>query len=100
MPVFGFAFRYSRTTDRAGLPYNRSIIVRARAVCLIVLDSAGIGDAPDAAAFGDEGSATLPNISRAVGGLSRRNRASWGLGNIAGLEGVAPAERPRGAYGS
>ncbi|MGH2774652.1 MAG: phosphopentomutase [Actinomycetota bacterium] len=73
---------------------------RARAVCLIVLDSAGIGDAPDAAVFGDEGSATLPNIARAVGGLSLPNMASLGLGNIVAIEGVAPAEKPAGAYGS
>ena len=71
-----------------------------RAVCLIVLDSAGIGDAPDAAAFGDEGSATLPNIARAVGGLSLPNMAALGLGNIVDIEGVTPAETPAGAYGS
>jgi len=71
-----------------------------RAVCLIVLDSAGIGDAPDAAAFGDEGSATLPNIARAVGGLSLPNMAALGLGNIVDIEGVPPAETPEGAYGS
>jgi phosphopentomutase len=72
----------------------------ARGVCLIVLDSAGIGDAPDAAAFGDEGSATLPNIARAVGGLSLPNLAALGLGNIVDIDGVAPAEAPAGAYGS
>jgi phosphopentomutase len=71
-----------------------------RAVCLIVLDSAGIGDAPDAAVFGDEGSATLPNIARAVGGLSLPNMAALGLGNIVDIEGVAPAQTPAGAYGS
>ncbi|CAN5603292.1 phosphopentomutase [soil metagenome] len=73
---------------------------RARAVCLIVLDSAGIGGAPDAAAFGDEGSATLPNIARAVGGLSLPNLASLGLGNVVHIDGVAPSEKPTGAYGS
>ena len=72
----------------------------ARAVCLIVLDSAGIGGAPDAAAFGDEGSATLPNIARAVGGLSLPNMAALGLGNIVDIEGVAPSEAPTGAFGS
>ena len=38
-------------------------------VVLIVLDSVGCGDAPDAAQFGDEGSNMLGNIARAVGGL-------------------------------
>ena len=75
-------------------------VPRSRAVCLIVLDSAGIGDAPDAAAFGDEGSATLPNIARAVGGLSLPNMAALGLGNIVDIEGVAPADAPAGAFGS
>ncbi len=75
-------------------------VPRFRAVCLIVLDSAGIGDAPDAAAFGDEGSATLPNIARAVGGLSLPNMAALGLGNIVDIEGVVPADAPTGAYGS
>jgi phosphopentomutase len=72
----------------------------ARAVCLIVLDSAGIGDAPDASAFGDEGSATLPNIARAVGGLSLPNMAALGLGNIVDIDGVAPVQAPTGAFGS
>jgi len=75
-------------------------VPRFRAVCLIVLDSAGIGDAPDAAAFGDEGSATLPNIARAVGGLSLPSMAALGLGNIVDIEGVVPAEAPTGAFGS
>ena len=40
-----------------------------RAVVWIVLDSVGIGGAPDAAEFGDEGSATLQHVAEAVGGL-------------------------------
>ena len=46
---------------------------RARAVVLIVLDSVGIGDAPDAAEFGDEGTATLPHVAEAVGGIALPN---------------------------
>ena len=38
-------------------------------VCLIVCDSWGIGDAPDAEAYGDAGSDTLGNTARAVGGI-------------------------------
>ncbi|HCL49379.1 MAG TPA: phosphopentomutase, partial [Clostridiaceae bacterium] len=37
-------------------------------VILIVLDSVGIGELPDAALYGDEGSNTVGNISKAVGG--------------------------------
>ena len=36
---------------------------------MIVLDAVGAGELPDAADFGDEGSNTLGNVARAVGGL-------------------------------
>jgi phosphopentomutase len=68
-------------------------------VIIIVLDSVGIGELPDAAAFGDVGSNTLGNIARAVGGLDLPELGALGLGNIAPLEGIPPAPRPAGAYG-
>lgn len=71
-----------------------------RAVALVVLDSVGIGGAPDAAAFGDEGSATLQHVADAVGGLYLPNLQALGLGNITPVAGVAPAAAPRGAFGS
>ena len=37
---------------------------------VIVLDSVGIGEAPDAADFGDVGSHTIGNTARVVGGLN------------------------------
>jgi phosphopentomutase len=74
-------------------------VIEARAVVLIVLDSVGIGDAPDAAAFGDEGSATLPNIAAAVGGIRLPNLERLGLGWIATIEGV-DRRRPDGAFGA
>ena len=55
---------------------------------IIVLDGVGIGAAPDAATYGDVGSDTLGNLSRAVGGLDLPNLAGAGLGNIARLAGV------------
>lgn len=67
-------------------------------VIIVVLDSVGIGEAPDAAEFGDVGSNTLGNIARAVGGLHVPNMGALGLGNIAPLEGVPPAQSPQGAY--
>ena len=72
----------------------------ARNILLIVLDSVGIGGAPDAAAFGDEGSATLPHVAEAVGGIRLPNMAALGLGSIAEIAGVAPAGEPSGAFGS
>jgi len=70
-----------------------------RRVVLIVLDSVGCGDAPDAEKFGDEGSNTLVNTAHAVGGLKLPNMGRLGLGNITPIEGVPPAAAPSGIYG-
>src|SRR3982751_4634670 len=59
--------------------------------CVIVLDAVGAGALPDAAAFGDEGSDTLGNVARAVGGLARPPLEAFGLGNVEPLEGC-PAQ--------
>lgn len=69
-----------------------------RRVCLIVLDSAGIGEMPDAAAWGDAGADTLGNIlkSREV---RLPNLRRLGLGNIRPLNGLPPDESPIGSYG-
>ncbi len=68
-------------------------------VILIVLDSVGIGEAADAAAYGDVGSHTLGNIAQAVGGLHLPNMESMGLANIAILDGLKPQMVPTAAYG-
>jgi phosphopentomutase len=67
-------------------------------VALIVLDSLGMGEMPDAAAWGDAGADTLGHIceSREV---SMPNLRAWGLGNVRSLAGVPPVESPRGSYG-
>lgn len=72
---------------------------RIKRVTLIVLDSVGCGDAPDAAAFGDEGSNTLSNIGREVGGLYLPNLGQLGLGNLTDIQGVPPTSTTNGAYG-
>lgn len=66
---------------------------------ILVLDGVGAGELPDAADYGDRGSDTLGNLSRAVGGLDLPNLASLGLGNLHRIEGVPPAERPLASYG-
>ena len=58
--------------------------------CVIVLDAVGVGALPDAAAYGDEGSDTLGNVARAVGGLDLPNLEALGLGNVERLEGCRP----------
>ncbi|HXE71592.1 MAG TPA: phosphopentomutase [Candidatus Nitrosotenuis sp.] len=68
-------------------------------VVLVVLDSVGCGELPDASSYGDVGSDTLGNTARAVGGLKLPNLASLGLGNIHPVQGVPPASAPRACYG-
>ena len=57
---------------------------------MIVLDAVGAGELPDAAEYGDEGSDTLGNVARAVGGLDLPNLEALGLGNVADLQGCPP----------
>ena len=65
----------------------------------MVLDSVGIGGAPDAADFGDEEAATLQHVAEAVGGLALPHMQALGLGNITEILGVTPAAQPDGAFG-
>jgi len=68
-------------------------------VIIIVLDSMGVGELPDAAAYGDEGSNTLANTAKAVGGLALPHMQQLGLGHVTAIEGVPPCDEPLGAYG-
>ena len=76
---------------------------------LIVLDSVGIGSAPDAAEYGDAGASTLVHLAAAAGGLNVPTLQKMGLGNIPALlhhrpaekiEGVPPAPKPIASYGA
>ena len=67
-------------------------------VILIVLDSAGIGELPDAADFGDEGSNTFGNIYKVRGRLDLPNMYRLGLGNIEG-SGLPKTDAPEGVFG-
>src|ERR1051325_7769689 len=60
--------------------------------CVIVLDAGGAGELPDGDAYGDEGSDTLGNVARAVGGLDLPNLEALGLGNVEPLEGCPPID--------
>lgn len=70
-----------------------------RRVVLIVLDSVGIGELPDAKDYFDEGSDTVGNISKAIGGLRLPGMEKIGLGNINGIKGILRSDSPTGAYG-
>lgn len=69
-----------------------------RRVIWIVLDSVGIGEMPDAAAYGDQGSDTLGNIARRRP-LRLPNLCRLGLANIKPIAGLDPAGKPLGAFG-
>lgn len=67
-------------------------------VIWIVLDSVGAGELPDAGDYGDQGSDTLGNISRAVP-LNLPTLRALGLPRVARIDGMADVDRPAGAYG-
>jgi phosphopentomutase len=62
------------------------------------MDSVGIGEAPDAAQFGDTGSDTLGHIAEQMGGLKMPNMARLGLSNIREIKGVEKAGKPLAYY--
>ncbi|MBM6829830.1 phosphopentomutase [Anaerotignum lactatifermentans] len=68
---------------------------------IIVLDSVGIGELPDAADFGDVGSNTLVNIKKARPQTELKNMAALGLGNIQGedIHLLGKVDAPKGAFG-
>jgi len=79
-------------------------VSNVKRVILLVLDSVGMGQMPDAHLYGDAGSDTLRNTARAVGGLNLPYLASLGLGNLAEalgepILGVRPVSLPLAAYG-
>jgi len=67
-------------------------------VFLVVMDSVGIGEAPDAEKFNDVGSDTLGHIAEKMNGLHMPNMASLGLSNIRELQGIKKAEKPLAFY--
>jgi phosphopentomutase len=67
---------------------------------IIILDGVGIGEAPDAAEYGDSGSDTLGNVARACGGLTLPRLERFGLGNIRPIDGMRRRGDAVGAWGS
>lgn len=67
-------------------------------VFLIVLDSVGIGELPDAKQYDDEGANTLANIAKAMNGLHLPQLEQLGLGHIAPIEGVKKVTNPQASY--
>ena len=68
-------------------------------VILIVLDSAGVGELPDAHEYGDVGSNTIANTAGSAGGLNIPALESLGMGNIIPVKGVKPVAFPKAYFG-
>jgi len=72
---------------------------RVPRVLMLVCDSFGVGDAPDAAAYGDEGTDTIANTAAVVGGIEAPNLGALGLGMLTDVRGVEPRAEPGTAHG-
>lgn len=68
-------------------------------VILIVLDSVGAGELPDAKDFNDEGSNTIGNIAKALDYFRLENLEKLGLGNIADFTRINKNKDARGSFG-
>lgn len=66
-------------------------------IFLIVLDSLGIGEMPDAKDYDDLGANTILNISKKMK-LDIPNLKALGYGNIGRIENVPPVKNPRAVY--
>ncbi|MFP7733025.1 phosphopentomutase [Priestia aryabhattai] len=67
-------------------------------VFLIVMDSVGIGESPDAEKYNDKGADTLGHIAEHCNGLHMPNMAKLGLSNIREIKGIDKAEKPLAYY--
>ena len=67
-------------------------------IAMIVLDSCGVGELPDAADFGDTGTNTIRHVDEYVGGMNIPNLKKLGLFNIDDT-GLRPIEEPVGCFG-
>ncbi|MBH0229661.1 phosphopentomutase [Halobacillus yeomjeoni] len=67
-------------------------------VFLVVMDSVGIGEAPDAEKFDDKGADTLGHIAEHMGGLKMPHMGSLGLSNIREIKGIDAADKPKAHY--
>jgi phosphopentomutase len=72
--------------------------MKFRRIILVILDSVGIGEMPDAAEYGDTGSDTVGNIARRRP-MRLPNLCALGLANIRPIAGLEPAREPLGCFG-
>jgi phosphopentomutase len=73
--------------------------MKYKRVFLIVIDSVGVGEMPDAEKFGDLGANTIGNLAKEAGGISLPVLESFGYGNLTDIQGVQPVDHPRANTG-
>ncbi len=64
-------------------------------IVILVADGFGVGAAPDAKLYGDEGSNTLAHVAKSVGGMSLPNLEKLGIGNLGPFLGLTPNKNPK-----
>ena len=69
-------------------------------VIVLVADGLGVGAAPDAKDYGDEGSNTLGHIASHLGGIKLPNLEKLGLGNLGNFKGISQVKNPLAITGS
>jgi phosphopentomutase len=69
--------------------------MKYKRVIIIVIDSVGCGELPDAAKFNDVGSNTISHLASASGGISLPVLGAFGYGNLTSIQGVPPVMNPR-----
>lgn len=69
--------------------------MKYKRIFLIVIDSVGVGELPDADKFNDVGANTIGNLAKAAGGITLPILEAFGYGNLTDIKGVKPVEKPR-----
>jgi phosphopentomutase len=91
--------QYAATTRRGSNKGLRNYVAQYKRVCVIVLDSLGVGEMPDAADYGDAGANTLGHIAEKMNGIHLPNLQKLGIGNILPIQGVPALPSTTGSYG-
>ncbi|MDO5794568.1 MAG: phosphopentomutase [Turicibacter sp.] len=72
--------------------------MKYKRIFLVIMDSVGAGELPDAKDYNDTGANTLKHIAQAAKGLNMPNMQKLGLGNLTEIQGVAPVKPKQGYY--
>src|SRR5690625_2029719 len=83
---------------RAIFYQRRGIMINFKRIFVVVLDSVGIGAAPDAAEYNDQGAHTLGHIANHLDGLELPHLGKLGLSNIEEIKGVEKSVTPQAYY--